>query len=145
MRKSRLRGQNSPRGESVFYPCGPGAGGELLEKERQPPCHFKRGSSKRLSPVGFTALNRRQQEWIWGNEPTWGPGGPGEPSDPCAHEDCVVSSSRMRFFMSGDSSFKAKQHMVTSQTWGTEEGSPSWTQTCSAVQSSRHPKGVSRR
>ena len=77
MRKSRLRGQNSPRGESVFYPCGPGAGGELLEKERQPPCHFKRGSSKRLSPVGFTALNRRQQEWIWGMNQPGGQGAQG--------------------------------------------------------------------
>lgn len=124
MRKSRLGGQNLPRAEeSVCYPRGSGAGGEL-EKEKQPPYHFKRGSSKRLFPVGFTALKRRQQERIWWNAPTWGPGGPGEPSDPCAHEDCVVSSSRMRFFMSGERSFNAKQHMVIGQTWGTEEGSP---------------------
>lgn len=49
MRKSRLGGQNSPREEeSVCYRCGSGAGGEL-EKEKQPPYHFKRGRSKRLS------------------------------------------------------------------------------------------------
>ena len=105
-----------------------------VEKEKQPPYHAKRSSPKRLCPAGFADLNRRQRDGVWRSAPTWGPGGPGEPSDPCTQGDCAVSSSRMRLFMSGERSFNAKQHRVIGQTWGTKEESPRWTQNCPIVQ-----------
>lgn len=58
--------------------------------------------------LGCTDLGTRTSGEGPGGELTWGPGGPDELSDPCAHGDCAVSSSRTRFFMSGERSFKAR-------------------------------------
>lgn len=88
---------------------------EVSQRRRDTPCHTATGSPRRLCPMSCTALNRRQQERVRWNAPTWGPGGPG---DPCTQGDCVVSSSRMRFFMSGDRSFSGKQHRCYRSDWG---------------------------
>lgn len=94
-----------------FHLCG--AGGE--QRRPDTPLPITTGSPERLCPVGCTALNRGQQDRVRWNAPTWGPGGPG---DPCTHGDCVVSSSRMRFFMSGERSFSGKQHKCYRSDWG---------------------------
>lgn len=112
VRKPRLRGCNAPK-EAAFSSRAP----EVSQRRKRSPAPQENRHLKEASP-----LWTEDGEGGLGEAPTWGPGGPGEPSDPCAHGDGVVSSSRMRFSMSGERSFNASNTGVQVRLGGRERG-----------------------